>query len=142
VRRFRLTLGLRLRILAVAMIPLMVGVGLFAAYFTHRLVSEAERELEALGVEAAHHLGEAAAFDLSSGNLPNVKRLLDFDRAAREIPVIAITDGQRWLLISGDTSALPDLNGVRRRPSAGASAPCTISPIPSTQASPARRAPA
>ena len=109
--RFRPTLGLRLRILAVAMLPLMMGVGLFAAYFTHRLVSEAERELETLGVEAAHHLGEAAAFDLSSGNLPNVKRLLDFDRAAREIPVIAITDGQRWLLISGNTSALPDLNG-------------------------------
>lgn len=111
-RRFRLTLGLRLRILAVAMIPLMVGVGLFAAYFTHRLVSEAERELEALGVEAAHHLGEAAAFDLSSGNLPNVKRLLDFDRIAREIPVIAVTDGQRWLLISGDSSALPGLAGT------------------------------
>ncbi|MBP8902069.1 MAG: hybrid sensor histidine kinase/response regulator [Thiobacillaceae bacterium] len=109
--RFRPTLGLRLRILAVAMLPLMMGVSLFAAYFTHRLVSEAERELETLGIEAAHHLGEAAAFDLSSGNLPNVKRLLDFDRAAREIPVIAITDGQRWLLISGNTLALPDLNG-------------------------------
>lgn len=93
------------------MLPLMMGVSLFAAYFTHRLVSEAERELETLGIEAAHHLGEAAAFDLSSGNLPNVKRLLDFDRAAREIPVIAITDGQRWLLISGNTLALPDLNG-------------------------------
>ena len=87
------------------MLPLMMGVSLFAAYFTHRLVSEAERELETLGIEAAHHLGEAAAFDLSSGNLPNVKRLLDFDRAAREIPVIAITDGQRWLLISGNTLA-------------------------------------
>lgn len=109
--RFRPALSLRLRILFVALLPLLVAVGLFAAYFAHRVVSEAEQDLDTLGVDTAAHLGAAVAFDLFSGNLPSVKRILDYDRAAREIPVIALTDGRRWLLISGDSSLLPALSG-------------------------------
>ncbi len=107
--RFRATLSLRLRILVVALFPLLVAVGLFAAYFAHRGVSKAEADLASQGRDAARHLAEAVAYDLFSGNLPNVKKLLDYERATRDIPAIGIHDGQRWLMISGSIAYLPAL---------------------------------
>ena len=108
---FRSLLSLRLRILVVALVPLLVAMGLFAAYFAHRVVSEAEQDMERMGADSSRHLAEAVAFDLFTGNLPNVKRLLDFERATRGIPAIAINDGKRWLMISGNTAVLPFLDG-------------------------------
>lgn len=108
---FRPTLSLRLRILVVALVPLLVAVGLFAVYFAHRSVSEAERDLKRLGSDSSRHLAEAVAYDLFTGNLPNVKRLLDFERTTREIPAIAVNDGRTWLIISGNTAVLPSLDG-------------------------------
>jgi two-component system, sensor histidine kinase len=113
VSSFRSLLSLRLRILVVALVPLLVAVGLFAAYFAHRVVSEAEQDLERLGADSSRHLADAVAYDLFTGNLPNVKRLLDFERTTREIPAIAINDGKHWLIISGNTAVLPSLDGHR-----------------------------
>lgn len=113
---FRSLSSLRLRILVVALVPLLIAVGLFAAYFAHRVVSEAEIDLERLGADSSRHLADAVAFDLFTGNLPNVKRLLDFERATREIPAIGINDGKRWLIISGNTAALPPLDGNKPAP--------------------------
>lgn len=109
--RLRPAFSLRLRILVVALLPLLVAVGLFATYFAHRVVSEAEQDLERQGSESARHLGEAVAFDLFSGNLVNVKRLLDYERTTHDIPAIAITDGRGWVLLSGDRLALPAPGG-------------------------------
>jgi signal transduction histidine kinase/CheY-like chemotaxis protein len=109
VTSFRATLSLRFRVLVVALLPLLVAVGLFAAYFAHRGVSQAEDDLVNQGREAARHLAEAVAYDLFSGNLPNAKRLLDYERATRDIPAIGIYDGHTWLMISGSTSSLPVL---------------------------------
>jgi two-component system, sensor histidine kinase len=111
VSSFRSLLSLRLRILVVALVPLLVAVGLFAAYFAHRAVNEAEMDMERMGADSSRHLADAVAFDLFTGNLPNVKRLLDFERTTREIPAIAINDGKRWLIMSGETAVLPLLDG-------------------------------
>ncbi len=108
---FRPTLNLRLRILVVALLPLLVAVGLFAMYFAHRGVSEAEQNLERLGVDSARHLAEAVGYDLFTGNLPNVKHLLDYERGNQKIPAIAISDGARWSIVSGNTDYLPTLDG-------------------------------
>jgi signal transduction histidine kinase/ActR/RegA family two-component response regulator len=116
VSSFHPTLSLRLRILVVALVPLLVAVGLFAAYFAHRGVNEAEQDLERLGADSSLHLAEAAAYDFFTGNLANVKRLLDFERATRDIPAIGISDGKHWLIISGDTSVLPSLDGKKPIP--------------------------
>ncbi len=108
---FRPSLTLRLRILAVALMPLLFAVGLFAVYFTQRSVNEMETSLAHLGRDSANHLADAIAFDLFSGNLPPVKRLLDYERNFRRIEVAAVTDGAHWLLISGKSKALPALTG-------------------------------
>lgn len=102
---------LRLRILAVALIPLLLAVSLFAAYFTQRSVNEMEQSLLRQGQDSAKHLADAIAFDLFSGNLPPVKRLLDYERNFRHIEAAAVTDGTRWLLLSGQSKALPTLTG-------------------------------
>lgn len=108
---FRPTLNLRLRIVAVALLPLLVAVGLFAAYFAHRSVSEAEQALERRGRDVSRHLAEAVALDLLAGNLTQVKRMLDYELNAREIKTIALTDGHAWLLFSGTATILPALQG-------------------------------
>lgn len=102
---------LRLRILAVALIPLLLAVSLLAVYFSQRSVNEMEQSLFRQGQDSAKHLADAIAFDLFSGNLPPVKQLLDYERNFRHIEVAAITDGSNWLLLSGQSKALPTLTG-------------------------------
>lgn len=108
---FQPALNLRLRILAVALMPLLLAVGLFAVYFTQRSVNEMEQSLERQGRDSAKLLADAVAFDLFSGNLPPVKRLLDYERGFRRIEAAAVTDGAHWLLVSGPSRALPALTG-------------------------------
>lgn len=105
------TLNLRLRIVAVALLPLLLAVGLFAAYFAHRSVGEAEAALELRGRDVSRHLAEAVAMDLFANNLPQVKRLLDYESQARDIAALAITDGTTWQLFSGSAPVLPALDG-------------------------------
>lgn len=106
------SLSLRLRILIVALLPLLVGVGLFAAYFAHRTISQAETALDAQGRNAAQRLAESVALDLFSGNLPYVKRLVDLERHSLHALSIAITDGQQWILVSGTATPLPPPHGA------------------------------
>jgi signal transduction histidine kinase len=101
-----------MRILAVALMPLLLAVTLYAAYFTQRSVNEMELSLERQGQDSVNHLADAIAFDLFSGNLPLVKRLLDYERKFRRIEAVAITDGSNWLLVSGDAKTLPALTGI------------------------------
>ena len=100
-------LSLRLRILVVALLPLLVAVGLFAAYFAHRSIREAQLALETNGREAARRLAESIAFDLFTGNLTYVKRQMDLERSSLGARSVAITDGRAWILLSGDASPLP-----------------------------------
>lgn len=109
---FRPALTLRLRILAVALMPLLLAVGMFAIYFTQRSANEMEQSLERQGQDSAKHLADTIAFDLISGNLPPVKRLLDYERNFRRIEVAAVTDGVQWLVISGEGKALPLISGT------------------------------
>jgi len=105
------TFNLRLRIVAVALLPLLLAVGLFAAYFAHRGVGDAEAALELRGRAVARHLAEAVAMDLFANNLVQVKRMLDYESQARDIDTLAITDGATWQLFSGTARALPALDG-------------------------------
>ncbi|HNA29548.1 MAG TPA: hypothetical protein PLL19_09540, partial [Thiobacillaceae bacterium] len=79
----RPSLNLHLRILVVAVLPLLVAVGLFAVYFAHKVVSEAEADLNRVGRDVSTHLADAVAYDLFTGNLPNIKRLLEYERTTR-----------------------------------------------------------
>lgn len=105
------TLSLRLRILVVALLPLLVAVGLFAAYFAHRSISEAETALTAKGQDSARRLAEGIAFDLFTGNLPYVKRQMDLERSSLGAQSVAISDGREWILLSGAPDPLPKLTG-------------------------------
>ncbi len=110
--RFGPTMSLRLRILAVALLPLLLAVGLLAIYFTQRSANEMERALDRLGHDSAKHLADTIAFDLFSGNLPPAKRFLDYERNFRRIEAAAVTDGVQWVLISGQAHLLPELTGM------------------------------
>lgn len=108
---FRPSLTLRMRILAVALMPLLLAVALFVVYFTHRSANEMEQSLLQLGQHSAKHLADAVAFDLFTGNLPPVKRFLDYERGFNRMQSAGVTDGKQWLLISGAGSTLPTLSG-------------------------------
>lgn len=105
------TQSLRLRILIVALLPLLVAVGLFAAYFAHRSINEAEIALETKGRESARRLAEGIAFDLFTGNLPYVKRQMDLERKGLGAQSVAVTDGLEWILLSGAPGPMPQLTG-------------------------------
>jgi len=106
----RLSLGdLRLRILVVAVLPLLMAIGLFAAYFAHHSLAEAETSLDRLGRDSALHLSNAVAYDLFAGNLPAVKRLLEYELASRQILAAAILERGQWQLVGGNGALLPDL---------------------------------
>ncbi len=109
---FRQSLTLRLRILVVALMPLLLAVGLLAVYFTQRSANLMEQTLERQGQDSAKHLAEAIAFDLFSGNLTPVKRFLDYERNFRRIEAAAVTDGVHWMLVSGSAHSLPVLQGL------------------------------
>jgi len=114
--RFSQTMSLRLRILAVALLPLLLAVGLLAIYFTQRSASEMEQSLDRLGRDSAKHLADTIAFDLFSGNLPPAKRFLDYERSFRRIEAAGVTDGVQWLLVSGHAHTLPVLTGLPPTP--------------------------
>lgn len=119
---FRPGANLRLRLLVVALVPLLLAVLLFAAYFAHRGVSQAEHDLRQLGSDSARHLADALAYELFAGNLVAAKRLLDFERTTRGIKAIGVRDARRWLLVSGDPQALPPLAREARDTPAAADA--------------------
>lgn len=104
--------SLRFRILALAILPMLAVVGLFATHFAQSSIAAAERQLRQQGQEMTRHLAEAVAFDLFSGNLPYIKRLLDFERSARNAIAVGIAEDGRWLLVSGQTSGLPNPSGL------------------------------
>jgi two-component system, sensor histidine kinase len=108
---FRPSLTLRMRILAVALMPLLLAVALFVVYFTHRSANEMERSLQQQGQHSAKHLADALAFDLFTGNLPPAKRFLDYERGFSRMQSAGVTDGKQWLLISGAGATLPTLSG-------------------------------
>jgi len=103
------SLSLRLRILIVALFPLLVAVGLFAAYFAHRSVSEAETTLMNRGNDSARRLAESVAFDYFTGDFPYVKRQMDLEHSSLGAQSVAVTDGKKWVLLSGAPGPLPEL---------------------------------
>lgn len=103
------TLSLRLRILIVALLPLLVAVGLFAAYFAHRSINEAEDALTTKGRDAVRRLAEGIAFDYFTGNLPYVKRQMDLEYSSLGAQSVAVADGKEWILLSGAPGPLPEI---------------------------------
>jgi two-component system, sensor histidine kinase len=111
VKKHQPPIAFRLRILAVGLIPLLLAVGLFAIYFTQRSGNEMLQILERQGHASAKHLAQASALDLISGNLAQIKRLLDYEINVNRFETAAITDSSNWLLISGQPKLLPQLTG-------------------------------
>ena len=88
---------------------MLAVVGLFASYFVQHSIAAAERQLQQRGRNMARQLAEAVSFDLFSGNLPYVKRLLDFELDARQAGAVGSAEEGRWTLVSGAASRLPRL---------------------------------
>ena len=102
--------SLRFRILALAVLPMLAVVGLFATYFAQHSIADAELQLRRQGQDIARQLAEAVAFDLFSGNLPYVKRLLDFEHNARQAIAVGVAENGHWVLVSGSPLLLPRLS--------------------------------
>ncbi len=72
--------SLQFRFLALATLPMLAVLAVFAGYFARDSISNAEQNLRQQGQDVVRRLAETLAFDLFSGNLPAVQRLLDFER--------------------------------------------------------------
>lgn len=93
---------LRLRILAIALTPALVGVLLLTLYFSNRILHEAAQALQTRGRDIARHLAAAAEYDYVLGNIVTLKRLLDYTAARPEVLTIGImqADGS-WHVVTG-----------------------------------------
>ncbi len=99
--------GLRLRILAIALTPALVGISLLSVYFAKRNLSEVERELHDRGQHLAQHLSDAVEYELFVGNMAYLRRLLNYERQNAGALAIGVSDEQgRWRVASGDTPLL------------------------------------
>lgn len=84
--------NLRLRILAIALTPALVGLLLLTLYFSNRVLQEAEQALQTRGRDIARHLAAAAEYDYLLGNIVTLKRLLEYTAARPEVLTIGIMD--------------------------------------------------
>jgi signal transduction histidine kinase len=93
---------LRLRILAIALTPALVGLLLLTLYFSNRILHEAEQAMQSRGRDIARHLAAAAEYDYLLGNIVTLKRLLDYTAARNEVLTIGImkADGA-WHVVTG-----------------------------------------
>jgi len=93
---------LDIRILAVALLPMLLATGLFALYFIQREIGATETALLERGRGIARHLSDATAFDLFSGNHDALQRLLDYERSARDaVSLILLNVNHEPILLSG-----------------------------------------
>ncbi len=93
---------LRLRILAIALTPALVGLLLLTLYFSNRILHEAEQALQTRGRDIARHLAAAAEYDYLLGNIVALKRLLDYTAARPEVLTIGIMEaGGAWHVVTG-----------------------------------------
>lgn len=97
------------RVFVVALAPLLLAVGLFAAYFAHQSARLAHENLLKFGRETTQRVSDAAAFDLATGNLPEILVLLEREKKSLGASSIGVTDGISWLTVVGDAQSLPRL---------------------------------
>ena len=109
-------MNLRLRVMQVALLPLLLAVGLFAVYFAHRIMVTAEEELMGHGNVASSNLSHRLAFDLFSGNLPAIHNILNDELAAYEAQAIGVIEHGDWLVFSGDAKIFADQGSIRPPP--------------------------
>lgn len=106
--------SLRFRILAIALVPTLLGVTLAATYFAHRNVEEAKASLSRKGQDMAHGLALAVEYELFVGNVLYMKKLLDFELREQSALVIGVSNGQgQWEVFSGEAKSLPDLKAIK-----------------------------
>ena len=99
--------GLRGRILAIALLPMLLAAFALAAYFSHQSIEALEVALNRRGKDLARHLADAASYDLYAGQPLYLKRLLDYELEVQGANAIGITDNKgQWWLVSGQTDAL------------------------------------
>ncbi len=100
-------LGLRTRILAISLLPILLACMLMAGYFSYRGLREVEESLYSAGMNLARHLAETSSRDFGVDQPLYLKRLFDHERALHGAPTIGLRDAQgRWWLSSGQASLL------------------------------------
>jgi len=100
-------LGLRGRMLAMVLLPVLVACLTMAGYFSYRGIAETEDRLRATGHNLARHLAEASSHDLLQQEPLYLKRLFDHVRAENDALAIGLSDSHgQWWLVSGQASML------------------------------------
>lgn len=94
--------SLQVRLLALALLPVLISSFILAVYIVHNTVADAEARLTRQGRDLAAQIAELAAYDLFSGNVANLRRLADHARAQQGAAAIGVADARgHWWLISG-----------------------------------------
>jgi signal transduction histidine kinase/ActR/RegA family two-component response regulator len=111
-------LGLRARILAISLLPMLLAALVLAIYFSHRSVQEIEAGLQRQGSDLVRRLAEPAAYDLFAGEPVYLKRLLDYERSINLAEAIGVSKNPGgWWLVSGHASLLGEVDDMAEQTS-------------------------
>ncbi len=103
--------SLRFRILAISLTPALVGVVGLAVFFANHSLTQAESALHEHGRDVALNLATAAEYDYFVGNLPEVKRLLDYAKTRHDVLALGVSDPSgQWQVVSGRATLLPAIH--------------------------------
>lgn len=107
--------GLRGRILAISLLPMLLATIVLSVYFSQRSIRDIEKGLYRQGTDLVSRLSEAAPYDLHAGQPIYLKRLLDYERAIHDAEAIGLRNAKgEWWLISGRGTLLESVAADRR----------------------------
>jgi signal transduction histidine kinase len=100
-------LGLRGRILAMSLLPLLLACLVLGTYFSYRGIVGIETGLIETGRKVTRHLAQSAARDMLAGQPVYLKRLFDHERDIHGALAVGLSDMHGgWWLVSGEATLL------------------------------------
>lgn len=99
--------SVRRRVELVAILPVMVAVLLLTALSIHNRLHDASDALDDLGGQSVRYLASRAELPLYSGNLDELRSVIDFSDWPRDVNGLALLDRDQNALISSDEFPWP-----------------------------------
>jgi signal transduction histidine kinase/FixJ family two-component response regulator len=126
--------GIRVRALAIAVVPALLVALLLILLFARLTLHQAERQLSERAELAARHLAVAAEYGLGSGRWALLARLAAQHRAQSGALYVAIHDRSGALIAASGTLPAPDVSNVVRARASVAILPTDLPDDPFAQA--------
>lgn len=106
--------GFRTRVLAAALIPVVLMAVALAVFFTQNRISDQESSLRERGLTMARQLAPASEFGVFSGNRDNLQALVESARREADVDGVAVLDADGHLLALGGAVHLAQAGEANR----------------------------